>query len=121
MHKKVYIIAEVGVNHNGKLQNCFKLIEAAAGAGCDCVKFQFFKANRLYSPLSGKLKWRTKNDTFSYDIYEAARTVQMPDAWVRPLMGCCRAHKIECLFSVFDSRSLAFLLRQRCKKINLPS
>lgn len=40
--EKVIIIAEAGVNHNGSLENAFKLIDAAADAGVDYVKFQIF-------------------------------------------------------------------------------
>ena len=36
----VYIIAEIGINHNGSLENAFKLIDLAKESGCDAVKFQ---------------------------------------------------------------------------------
>lgn len=36
----VYVVGEIGINHNGELENAFKLIDAAAEAGCDAVKFQ---------------------------------------------------------------------------------
>jgi len=38
--KKTYIIAEIGINHNGDLKNALRLIDIAAAAGCDAVKFQ---------------------------------------------------------------------------------
>ncbi|MGW3405030.1 N-acetylneuraminate synthase family protein, partial [Streptomyces zhihengii] len=38
--RPVYITGEIGINHNGDLDNAFKLIDAAADAGCDAVKFQ---------------------------------------------------------------------------------
>lgn len=38
--RPVYICGEIGINHNGELENAFKLIDVAADAGCDAVKFQ---------------------------------------------------------------------------------
>ena len=49
--KKVYIIAEAGVNHNGSIEMAKTLIDSAADAGVDAVKFQTFKAERLVSRI----------------------------------------------------------------------
>ena len=46
-NKKVFIIAEAGVNHNGKLKIAKKLIDVASMAGADAIKFQTFSANLL--------------------------------------------------------------------------
>ena len=42
-----FIIAEIGINHNGNINNAFKLIDYASAAKCDAVKFQTIKVNRL--------------------------------------------------------------------------
>ena len=55
MHK-VFIIAEAGVNHNGSFELAKKLIDAAADAGADCVKFQTFKADTIVSKSAQKAK-----------------------------------------------------------------
>ena len=49
--EKVFIIAEVGVNHNGKIQLAMEMIKLAKKAGADCVKFQAFSVNRLVSKI----------------------------------------------------------------------
>lgn len=45
-----YVIAEIGSNHDGSLDEAVRLIEASAGAGADCVKFQSFRADTLVAP-----------------------------------------------------------------------
>ena len=55
---KVYIIAEIGINFNGSLDNCYKLIDVAANSGCDAAKFQIFSAKNLYPKSAGKLDWK---------------------------------------------------------------
>ena len=45
--KKTYIIAEIGINHNGSLENAKRLIDIAAVSGCDAVKFQKRDANSI--------------------------------------------------------------------------
>ena len=51
--KNATIIAEVGVNHNGHVTLALELIDAAAAAGADIVKFQTFNAENLVSAWSG--------------------------------------------------------------------
>jgi len=57
---KIIIIAEAGVNHNGSMDNAFRLIDAAATAGVDYIKFQTFKANKLVSASAKKLIIKSK-------------------------------------------------------------
>ena len=58
---RVLIIAEAGVNHNGDLSIAKKLIEAAADAGADYVKFQTFKAENLVTKSAQKAAYQVKN------------------------------------------------------------
>ena len=44
-----YIIAEIGSNHNGDMNLCKKIVDAAKEAGADCVKFQFFSTSSIFS------------------------------------------------------------------------
>jgi len=60
-YKKLYIIAEIGVNHNGNLQTAYKLIDFAVKAGADCVKFQAFSANELSIKKFPKFEYQKNN------------------------------------------------------------
>ena len=64
-NKKVRIIAEAGVNHNGKLNNAFKLIDVASKSGADIVKFQLFKAEELVTKKAKMAKYQIKNLNFN--------------------------------------------------------
>lgn len=70
----VFIIAEAGVNHNGKLEQAKKLIKEAAIAGVDCVKFQTFKAERVVTRNAPKAKYQlgtTDNAESQFDMLKA--------------------------------------------------
>ena len=69
--RKVIIIAEAGVNHNGDINKAKELIDAAAAAQVDYVKFQTFKANKLVTQNSKKADYQvenTKNNSSQYDM-----------------------------------------------------
>jgi len=77
-----FIIAEVGSNHNGSLEQAKKLIDAAAEAKADAVKFQIFKAENLYSKYTPE---------FSYlkgqNVYELIKSIETPRKWIKELAG----------------------------------
>jgi len=56
----VFIIAEAGVNHNGNLENGYKLIDTAKDAGADAVKFQTFTAENVISKYAAKADYQKK-------------------------------------------------------------
>ena len=58
--KKIYIIAEAGVNHNGDKKTAFKLIDQGIAAGANAVKFQIFKAENLVTKSALKAKYQIK-------------------------------------------------------------
>ncbi len=69
--KKIYIIAEAGVNHNGDITLAYKLIEKAKEVGADCVKFQTFKAEQIVTKESPKANYQlhvTDKQESQYDM-----------------------------------------------------
>lgn len=118
---EVYVIAEIGINHNGSLDNCYKLIDAAAGANCDCVKFQYFSADKLYPKSAGKLNWNKGKRRYSYDINAAVKSFELPKRWIKNIIYHCNQRKIDFLSSVFDIEAVNYLVRQGMRAIKLPS
>jgi N-acetylneuraminate synthase len=105
----VYVIAEAGVNHNGEQDLAFALVDAAASAGADAVKFQTFSAAKLASasaPKAGYQKQRT-------DAAESQLAMLQKLELAHPLHAELQAHArgkgIEFLSTAFDVESLAFL------------
>ena len=58
MNNKIYLIAEIGVNHNGSLELAKKMITQAKNSGANAVKFQTFTAENLVSPSTPKMKYQ---------------------------------------------------------------
>ena len=95
--ESTYIIAEAGSNHNGKLKIAKKLIDVAAEAGVDAVKFQIFKAEELYSKYTPNFSYLKGKST-----YELIKSVETPREWIKELAGYCKEKDIVFLASAFD-------------------
>ena len=93
-----FIIAEAGSNHNGRLDQATQLIDAAASAGADAVKFQLFRAGTLYPTTAGRSDY-LKQDRSIYDI---VAEMEMPEAWLPELARHCRERGVVFLASAFD-------------------
>ena len=96
-----YIVAEAGSNHNGSVDQALRLIDIAAEAGADAVKFQHFKAAKLYPQSAGESDYLKTPKS----IYEIIREMETPDEWVPRLAEYCRERGIAFLSSPFDEQS----------------
>ncbi|MPL68888.1 N,N'-diacetyllegionaminic acid synthase [bioreactor metagenome] len=120
--KKVYIIAEAGVNHNGSLDIAKKMICVAAKAGVDAIKFQTFKAENLVSKTAPKAQYQMQMTDVHESQYEMLKKLEIDITAHLELMKCCEENHIEFLSTPFDSDSLALLVND-CKlpRIKIPS
>jgi N-acetylneuraminate synthase len=96
-----FVIAEAGSNHNGDLGQAKRLIAIAAEAGADAVKFQTFRASKLYPRSAGTSDY-LKLDQSIYDIVAA---MEMPYEWIPILAGEATKHGLLFLSTPFDERS----------------
>ncbi len=93
-----YVIAEAGSNHNGSLEHALALIDVAAEAGADAVKFQGFRARTLYPRSAGTSDYLGDPRSI-YDIIEA---MELSPAWLPTLAARCRARGVHFLCTPFD-------------------
>ncbi|NOU48466.1 MAG: N-acetylneuraminate synthase [Bacteroidales bacterium] len=116
MRNHVLIIAEAGVNHNGDFEKAKQLIDFAAIAGADYVKFQTFKADKLVSKSAIKADYQTKNlNDRTTSQYDMLKKLEMPEQWHYELIEYCKLKGIKFLSTGFDVQSIDFL-----DKIDIP-
>ncbi|HIJ94496.1 MAG TPA: N-acetylneuraminate synthase [Desulfuromonadales bacterium] len=117
-----YIIAEAGVNHNGSLAIAKKLVEVAAEAGADAVKFQTFKADKLVSRKAPKAVYQTRTTDISESQHEMIRKLELDEHAHETLIEHCKVCGIEFLSTPFDLESLNLLSgRFDLPRIKIPS
>jgi N-acetylneuraminate synthase len=102
-----YIIAEVGVNHNGLLPLAFELIDAAVDAGADAVKFQKRDLESLYSKKYLE-NANAGEKTLRY-LLPILQRVELPDSAYHRILEYCQQKGITFLCSAFDIKSADFL------------
>ena len=100
-----YIVAEAGSNHNGSFEQALRLIDAAADARADAVKFQQFKAEKLYPRSAGASDYLNTPRS----IYDIIHDMETPGDWVPELAGHCRRRGLAFLSSPFDEESADLL------------
>ena len=109
MSNKVLIIAEAGVNHNGDLALAKKLVEAAASAGADIVKFQTFKAEQLASLSAKMADYQLRNLNESSTQQAMLKKLELKFEDHAELIELCKKLGIGFLSTAFDFESLEFL------------
>lgn len=96
------VIAEAGSNHNGSLEQAYRLIEVAAEAGADAVKFQVFRARSLYPRSAGTSDYLGLPKA----IYDVIEEMETPYEWLPLLAGACAEAGLLFMASAFDEESV---------------
>lgn len=117
----VYIIAEAGVNHDGQRDLAFALVDAAAEAGADAVKFQTFEAAKLASKSAPKAAYQKQSTDAAESQLAMLKKLELPRAWHLDLQSHARSKGIEFLSTAFDTDSLAFLVELGMPLFKIPS
>ena len=108
-NNKVYIIAEVGVNHNGDVLIARNLIKKAKDCGADCVKFQTFKASQIVTKSSPKAKYQLKVTDTKESQFEMLKKLELDfDAYL-DLINYCKEIAIDFLSTPYNIEDLIFL------------
>jgi N,N'-diacetyllegionaminate synthase len=103
-----YIIAEAGSNHGNSYEQALKLIDVAADAGADAVKFQTFRAKTLY-PKSDTPVAYLKELGIKKSAFELLKEFEMPRGWIPRLADYCRKKRVHFLSTPFDEELVDWL------------
>lgn len=119
--KRVFIIAEAGVNHSGSLEIAKKLVEVAVDAGVDAVKFQTFKASGLVSRTARKAAYQEETTGAHESQFDMLRKLELDSEAHRVLHKACGHVGIEFLSTPFDSESVELLVSLGMQTFKIPS
>jgi N,N'-diacetyllegionaminate synthase len=116
-----FLIAEAGVNHNGDIDMALALVDAAALAGADAVKFQTFSADRLVTKQAPKAKYQLETTNESESQYQMLKDLELSEADHRLLLARCQQKGVLFLSSPFDETSADLLESLNVPAYKIPS
>jgi N,N'-diacetyllegionaminate synthase len=117
----VIIIAEAGVNHNGSIKLAKKLIDVAAEAGADFVKFQTFKAETLVTQSAEKAEYQKRLTGADETQFEMIKNLELDRAAHEELIDYCKTKDIKFLSTAFDHDSIELLAKLDIPLYKIPS
>lgn len=121
MPESTFVIAEAGVNHNGSLAMAMQLIDVAADARADAVKFQTFKAAKLATAAAVKADYQVQNTKEAGNQLAMLKALELSLDDHRALVRHCHARGIRFMSTGFDAESLAFLATLGMPALKIPS
>ena len=117
---RLTIIAEAGVNHNGKISNALKLVDVASKAKADYIKFQTFVPELLTSKDTRLAKYQKKN--ISEDSHlKMLKKLALSEQDLKKIINRCLKKRIKFMSSPFDFESIKFLKKLNIRIIKIPS
>jgi N,N'-diacetyllegionaminate synthase len=117
----ILIIAEAGVNHNGKITTAKEMVGIAAKSGADYVKFQTFKAKRLVTPESKVAQYQRKTESLDDSQLTLLKNLELSESDHLELEKSCKKFDIKFLSTAFDVESADFLLGMGQEIFKIPS
>jgi len=121
MTYKTLIIAEAGVNHNGDIKLAKQLIDAAAEAGADVVKFQTFNADRLVTRNAKKAGYQNQTTDGKESQHEMLSRLELSVEIHKELIAYCAARGISFFSTGFDIESIELLVSLGLDCFKIPS
>ena len=121
MKKPILIIAEAGVNHNGDLALAKQLIDVAADAGADLVKFQTFSADRLATREAKKADYQSVTTGSAETQHQMLSRLELSANMHHELIAYCATRNIGFFSTGFDIESVDFLISLGINHFKIPS
>ena len=116
-----YIIAEAGVNHDGLIENAFRMIDVAARTGVDAVKFQSFKTENYVTKTAIKAEYQIQTTGVGESQFEMIKALELTEDNQYQIKEYCDKKGIEFLSSPFDFWGIDFLDGMGLQKLKIPS
>lgn len=117
----VYIIAEAGVNHNGRIDLAKTMVDKAIDAGADCIKFQTFIPEKIVSGNAAKADYQKQQTVNDETQLEMLKKLALSFEEFRELYRYCEEKNIEFISTPFDFESIVFLESLGMMKWKIPS
>jgi N,N'-diacetyllegionaminate synthase len=121
LHKRVFIIAEAGVNHNGDIATAKKMIDAAVKAGADAIKFQTFIPEKIVSRSAPKAEYQKKTTHKEESQLAMLKKLVLDADAHRKLLAYCSKKGIQFLSTPFDLQSIDLLNNLGLEVFKIPS
>ncbi len=119
--KETYLIAEIGVNHNGSREKAFDLVLLAKESGADAVKFQTFRAKDLARLDTPKVKYQTETTGSSESHYEMLQKLELSDEDHAALIEYCRKIGISFISTPYSVNAVQMLERLGVEEYKIAS
>lgn len=121
MKENIYLIAEIGVNHDGDKSKAIMLIDQAIEAGADCVKFQTYKTDLVVSRNAPKAKYQTEVTDKDESQYAMLEKLEFKYEWFPEIIEHCKANGIDFLTTPNNFEDIDFLASLGCKEFKIAS
>lgn len=112
--KSCYIIAEIGINHEGNFERAKKLVLNAKKAGANAVKFQYFNPETLAEKKSKKTSSQSRNTNSKESLFEMWKRMKFSFNQFKKLKEISKKNNLDFICSIFDKESL-----DQCIKLNI--
>lgn len=121
MNNNTLIIAEAGVNHNGDVGLALQLVDAAANAGADVVKFQTFCADRMVTATAQKAEYQRNSESSNESQYQMLKRLELTRLMHLKLIEHCDSLNIKFFSTGFDLESIEMLIELGLDYFKIPS
>ena len=118
MRKQIYIVAEIGINHNGSMKTCKQLIDVAKNAGCDAVKFQ---KRDLYSTYTREFLSQSRESPWGSTQLDQKKGLEFEFKEYKEIDNYCKKIEIDWFASAWDLKSQTFLRQFNIKHNKIAS
>lgn len=116
-----YVVAEIGVNHNGDYDLAVQSIDAAVEAGVDAVKFQTFRTEEFMADPNHMYEYENRGEVVRESMYEMFKRLELPESWHGTLKRYAEEKGVDFLSSAADPLSADLLVRLGVPAIKLAS